>query len=469
MCWKVQCDKCELYTWAGCGQHKEQVMSKIPINQRCICNKQEQHNSCQTKNDDIKIEQNSKTQQQTQQQTPTQTHQEASSISKVTLLCELTGHEERIWCCSWSPTQNILATTSSDKTIKLWSRSNECNSIKWKCIQTLDAHTRTVRCIAWNPSGNLFASASFDGSIGIWRRLLNGIELEFECIDLLEGHDNEIKSLSWDCSGKLLASCSRDKSVWIWELDDDDINNTEFEVVAVKRSHDGDVKCVKWHPFEQLLTSCSYDDTIKLYKNDAMEDDWFVNQVLKTHKSTVWNLTFNPLNGKEFATCSDDESIIIWQSFKESDINDQEEESSLGVDELAYKLKQSINNVHDEAIYHLDWLCNKKDGVNVIASCSGDNSIKFLQEIQTMKMNDDDDDCKGNDTKWKVEIEVNDAHKNDVNWIEFGPRIRSGVYLVASASDDGTIKIWQFETKVDVKRFMSEDEVDYNDIVNEID
>ena len=273
----------------------------------------------------------------------------------------------------------------------------------------------------------------------------------------MEGHENEIKSLSWDCSGKLLASCSRDKSVWIWELDDTDPDNIEFEVVAVKRSHDGDVKCVKWHPFEQLLISSSYDDTIKSYKCDLMEDDWFINQILKKHKSTVWNISFNPLNGKQFVSCSDDQSIVIWEKMKLAPDTNSDSEQLLNMDELAYKLKQSIDNIHDEAIYHSDWLCNKQDGINCIATCSGDNSFKIF--YQNDKKNG----------KWEFLIQQNDAHKNDVNWIEFGPRIKPGVYLIATASDDDTAKIWQFETKVDENRFVTEDEVAYNDIVNQID
>ena len=48
--------------------------------------------------------------------------------------------------------KDVLATTSSDKVIKLWTRPNLNDIYKWKCIQTLDAHTRTVRCISWHPS-----------------------------------------------------------------------------------------------------------------------------------------------------------------------------------------------------------------------------------------------------------------------------------------------------------------------------
>jgi hypothetical protein len=35
MCRKVQCQKCQLTTWAGCGAHVEQVLAGVPQSQRC--------------------------------------------------------------------------------------------------------------------------------------------------------------------------------------------------------------------------------------------------------------------------------------------------------------------------------------------------------------------------------------------------------------------------------------------------
>lgn len=35
MCRAVTCKKCGKATWAGCGQHVQQVMSGIPASQRC--------------------------------------------------------------------------------------------------------------------------------------------------------------------------------------------------------------------------------------------------------------------------------------------------------------------------------------------------------------------------------------------------------------------------------------------------
>ena len=37
MCYPVPCQKCGKTTWAGCGKHKDMVMSKIPVDQRCTC------------------------------------------------------------------------------------------------------------------------------------------------------------------------------------------------------------------------------------------------------------------------------------------------------------------------------------------------------------------------------------------------------------------------------------------------
>ncbi|UJR24599.1 hypothetical protein I4U23_005974 [Adineta vaga] len=42
MCYKIQCQKCRKYTWAGCGMHKDSVMKNIPVNQRCTCHSNEQ-------------------------------------------------------------------------------------------------------------------------------------------------------------------------------------------------------------------------------------------------------------------------------------------------------------------------------------------------------------------------------------------------------------------------------------------
>ncbi len=64
----------------------------------------------------------------------------------------LEGHEDRVWCVSWSPSGNLLASCGGDHCVKIWRQDHDS---KWKCIETLsDGHTRTIRWVSWSPCGN---------------------------------------------------------------------------------------------------------------------------------------------------------------------------------------------------------------------------------------------------------------------------------------------------------------------------
>jgi hypothetical protein len=37
MCRPTSCRACSRTTWAGCGQHANQVMAHVPPQERCVC------------------------------------------------------------------------------------------------------------------------------------------------------------------------------------------------------------------------------------------------------------------------------------------------------------------------------------------------------------------------------------------------------------------------------------------------
>src|ERR1700710_1102794 len=91
------------------------------------------------------------------------------------------GHQGSVMCLAFSPDQAMLATSSRDKTIKLW--DVKTGELK----QTLTGHTLDVYCVTFSRDGKLLVSASGDKSIRIWD--LQSLKV----IRTLEGHTDIVR------------------------------------------------------------------------------------------------------------------------------------------------------------------------------------------------------------------------------------------------------------------------------------
>lgn len=329
------------------------------------------------------------------------------------LVNTLSGHSGRVWNVSWHPSGTLLSSCGEDKTIRLWGHEGP----RWalKTILT-DGHNRTIRESAWSPCGNYLASSSFDATTAIWDKKSG----QFECIATLEGHENEVKSVSWSCSGQLLATCSRDKSVWVWEVGEDD----EYECAAVVNAHTQDVKKVMWHPHIDLLASASYDNSIKLFKEDSSENDWSCVATLTSHESTVWSISFDR-TGTRLASCSDDKTVKIWKEY----LPGNPEGVATPENEPVWKCVCTLTGFHSRTIYDISW-CHQTD---LIATACGDDAIRIFKETI---------DSDPNQPTFELIDSMNCAHSQDVNSIKWNP-VLPGV--LASASDDSSVKIWNFK------------------------
>ncbi|KFK32541.1 hypothetical protein AALP_AA6G256300 [Arabis alpina] len=335
---------------------------------------------------------------------------------------KLQGHTDRVWSVAWNPVSDgaslVLASCSGDNTVRIW--EHNLPSCSWSCKAVLEeTHSRTVRSCAWSPSGEFLATASFDGTTGIWRNFGS----EFECWSTLEGHENEVKSVSWNASETMLATCSRDKSVWIWDV----LPENEYDTASVLTGHTQDVKMVQWHPTVDVLFSCSYDNTIKVWWSEDDDGDYQCVQTLDEsnngHSSTVWAISFNAA-GDKMVTCSDDLTLKIWGT----DIAVMQS----GEGYAPWTHLCTLSGYHDRTIYSAHW---SRD--DIIASGAGDDAIRLFVDSKH------DDSVDG--PSYSLLLKKEKAHEMDVNSVQWSPG--EGNRLLASAGDDGMVKIWRLETK----------------------
>ncbi|XP_073148560.1 protein CIA1-like isoform X2 [Henckelia pumila] len=301
----------------------------------------------------------------------------------------LRGHTDRVWCIAWNPASGagrvpaMFASCGADKKVIIWEQDRATGS--FQCKQVFDQHAATVRWCAWERSGKLLATSSIDGDIRIWENVTGRLQFAHG----LKNHFNAPVNMSWNESGMMLATCLPRQPIWIWQVAFT-LRFTDISMVAPSAGH---VKMMQWHPMKDILFSCGFDNTIKVWVSDALMVKWECAQSLgESHRGrihTIQALAFNSKGDRIFA-CSDDLSITIW---------------SVDIEMIRYgernapgTLLCTLTGHHNKTIFSVNWSREE-----IICSGAADGALCFFAENE----NDLDSKC------------------------------------LASASDDGTIKIWE--------------------------
>ena len=201
----------------------------------------------------------------------------------------------------------------------------------------------------------------------------------------------------------------------------------EFECAAVLHGHTQDVKAVYFHPHDDTLLSVSYDDTIKVWRDDE-GGDWHCADTLTAHRSTVWGAAFDA-SGNRFVSASDDGCIAVWTLSP----------AAAPGGDPKYRLSCTLSGYHRRTVYSVDW-CHV---TGRIVSGGADDSIRVFVDVS------DGGAARGADAAPGVTFEQEAvaaaAHRGDVNCVRWSPRM-SG--LLASAGDDGVVRLWQYSSPV---------------------
>lgn len=200
------------------------------------------------------------------------------------------AHDSPINRIAWSPDNRTLASTSYDRTIKLWDLTSKTTPPR-----TLVGHSDRVISVAWAPDGRTLATGSGDNQIRLW-----DITTGKPFGEALLGHSRPIFGLSWSPARNVLASASTDTYVGLWDVQ-------QRKLISALRGHSGGVTCVSWSPSGRLLASGSNDHTIRVWDGE----DGSVKKLYEGHAGTVTSIAWAP-KGNILASASHDSTVRVW-------------------------------------------------------------------------------------------------------------------------------------------------------------
>jgi WD40 repeat protein len=204
---------------------------------------------------------------------------------------QLREHEADVWCCALHPLVPLVATGSSDTTVRLWRLDGEC-------LRVLRGHTEWIYTVAFDSMGDKLCSGAFDGTLRLW-----GVSTG-ECIRVIRSSGASFHSVAFQpptCT--YLAAGSAEHAVRIYRVADGEVARTLV-------GHRNSVTCVAFQPPDgALLATSSVDCTLRVWR---LGDGACIRVLGERSKHKVWCCAFDS-SGRLIASGGADSVVRIWR------------------------------------------------------------------------------------------------------------------------------------------------------------
>ena len=308
----------------------------------------------------------------------------------------------------------------------------------------LENHKGNVNDIAFSPDGKYFASVGGDGTLRLWNS-------EGKEIKVWWGDNARLLQMSFSPDGKLIALADENGMIKLWSVPQERIVKSFTGEKTTKGyfGYQNQVTCLNFSPDGKIIVSASSNGVIKLWNLNGKEI-----RTIKGHDKRLINVKFSN-DGKIIGSASSNGVIKLWDLNGKEILTQKNEQvkqlnsiyfipnssgtvwSFAGGQDGVLRLWDTEDKLIGEFPKSNDSLKKQFSGISSVhLNFNSDTLNKADQMTFAVGYND------GTVRIWRAgEFTTLGKHKNIVNSIKFS----NDGKIIASASDDGTIKIWNLD------------------------
>lgn len=370
------------------------------------------------------------------------------------LLHTLQGHSDAVWSINYSPDGTMLASASRDKTVKIWRVADG------KELVTLRGFKDWVACVGWSPDGKTVAAMEWHGRMRLWN-------LAGQQIKSFQTHNAPVVAISFSPKGQSIATASRDGTAKVWSTDGKELLtlrghqswlmyvnfsrdgqtivtssrdktaklwNLKGEELATLQGHSDTVASAIFSRDGQIVATASWDRSVRLWNRQGQ-----LLQTLSGHTDNVWGVSFSP-DGQTLASSSEDGTVRLWSFAKTNagsiNIGDAATES------ISFSPNGEIFGTTGKYMMAKLWSRQGKEIVALNGHQELIRNLQFSPDGQKIATASQDRTVK----LWNLvgqELATMQGHQADVRSVSFSPDSQT----IASASWDTTAKLWNLAGK----------------------